>query len=428
MSAPFRKQYDVIILGAGISGLALYQFLKRDSPHLSIGLLEKSHRAGGWINTFRSPSGQVYELGPRTLLVNQTAPGVSHLIDGRVTLVSSAKERFVLLDGELVKFPTSIFELIGSSFGRVLLGAKVRDLFKTKASAADASTPDESVQDFFVRRFGKKAGRILSQTLVTGIYAADPSQLSIRLAFRECWEAEKKTGRNILRALYQSRKNASMIAFPSGFQEFIQSVTPANCVYGAEVLELIEERNQVTIVTSLGEFHAKYAVSTLPTYALKRLLPPADPYQVYLNIPYASLTTVSLGYKQEGVVPAGFGYLNAHPGDLLGVVYDSSVFPELSFSMKSRATVMLRLCKGLSDAEIVAKTCKMIGYPLPDEWFVQHAKNAIPTWPVGYHLDPLMDQTQMRRLKVSGSWISGVSVPSCIQRAEQVSSELQKLF
>ena len=57
---------QIIVLGAGISGLAiawyLKQFLGSDAP---VHVIEKSSRPGGWIQTLQT-EGYLFEQGPRS--------------------------------------------------------------------------------------------------------------------------------------------------------------------------------------------------------------------------------------------------------------------------------------------------------------------------------------------------------------------------
>lgn len=424
MSDPSQKQYDIVIVGGGISGLSLLHFIRKRAPHLTTLLIEKEERVGGWVKSVRSPSGQLYELGPRTLLASPKMDALRTLLEGKQLLQAKCKERYMLLNGKLQKFPSSLSELVFSPLGRLLIYAKLHDLLIQQSAQID-----ESVSDFFKRRCGVKAGALLSRTIVTGIYAADPSQLSVKNAFKDCWEEEKRSGRNALGALYREKKGAQMLSFKGGLCELIDDLTPSDVLLQEEVVMLEEQGDYVDIKTTTSQSRARLVISTLPTFALKRVLPSADAYQEYLNVPYTSLTTVGLGYARAGVVSDGFGYLNAEENSpLLGVVYDSSIFPEISSSMQSRATIMLRDINTQADEDIVKAALAHTGYPTPDEWQVQRAVQAIPCWPVGYQLDPLLQLMKSRRLKLAGSWVSGVSVPSCIQHADQVSIEVNSFF
>ena len=64
-----ENNFDVIIVGAGISGLSAAHFLAEQKPGLKIAIVDKSDRAGGLIRTFRDEGYQA-EWGPHGFLNN----------------------------------------------------------------------------------------------------------------------------------------------------------------------------------------------------------------------------------------------------------------------------------------------------------------------------------------------------------------------
>ena len=60
------KIKNIVVLGAGISGLSLAWKLKQKFPEdCKITILEKSHRPGGWIRSIEQ-DGFLFEQGPRS--------------------------------------------------------------------------------------------------------------------------------------------------------------------------------------------------------------------------------------------------------------------------------------------------------------------------------------------------------------------------
>ena len=64
-----EKTYDVIVIGAGISGLSVAHFLKKIASHNDTLLLEAGQRAGGAIQSFHQ-DGFLAEWGPHGFLDN----------------------------------------------------------------------------------------------------------------------------------------------------------------------------------------------------------------------------------------------------------------------------------------------------------------------------------------------------------------------
>ncbi len=58
---------DVLIVGAGVSGLSAAHFLRKMAPGLNVVLLEKSQRVGGAIRSHRE-QGFLAEWGPHGFL------------------------------------------------------------------------------------------------------------------------------------------------------------------------------------------------------------------------------------------------------------------------------------------------------------------------------------------------------------------------
>jgi hypothetical protein len=76
--APRDPAEHVVVLGAGITGLATAFHLSRRIPQAEITLVENQDRVGGWMRSERVELGQgkghmVLEAGPRTLLPRSQA-------------------------------------------------------------------------------------------------------------------------------------------------------------------------------------------------------------------------------------------------------------------------------------------------------------------------------------------------------------------
>ena len=66
--------------------------------------------------------------------------------------------------------------------------------------AVERETSDESLESFAVRRLGREAFERLIQPLISGIYTADPSRLSMEAALPQFVEIERKYG-SVTRAM-----------------------------------------------------------------------------------------------------------------------------------------------------------------------------------------------------------------------------------
>src|SRR5213594_2954656 len=155
---------EVLIIGAGISGLACAWRLKKLG--IDTEIVEAATRPGGVIRT-ENINGYQIEWGPNSI---QPAPAALKLIDEAglwddLLPPNPNIPRYIFLNGQLRKVPFGVLTFGG--FARAM-----RELFVRSKSPGD-----ESVRDFFIRRFGKEAHDRLVGPILTGIYATDTAQL-----------------------------------------------------------------------------------------------------------------------------------------------------------------------------------------------------------------------------------------------------------
>src|SRR5215831_13152770 len=172
---------DVIIIGAGISGLSCAWSLKKLG--IDSVVLEAGSRPGGVIRTEKINGYQI-EAGPNSF---QSAPAALRLVEeielwDDLLAPSPNAPRFVYWDGKLRKFPFGPLTFSG------LLGLLREPFIRSKSSA------DESVRDFFIRRAGQQAHDRLVAPALTGIYAGDTSNLSMAAVFPKIVEMEREHG------------------------------------------------------------------------------------------------------------------------------------------------------------------------------------------------------------------------------------------
>ncbi|MEM7199642.1 MAG: protoporphyrinogen oxidase [Planctomycetota bacterium] len=335
---------DLLVVGGGPAGLAHALWRQQAHPELRFLVTEARPRVGGWLQT-EVRDGYVCEHGPQGFRPNEASDDLLALIELSNLAVPSrqaATRRWVLAGGSLRALPTSPGALLRSPVLR--LRDKLRLLWEPRVRSSGAA--DESVRDFFVRRFGP-ATQPYAQALVHGVFGGDADRLEVRSAFPIARQLEVEHG-SVLRGLRARRRaararrpaaRAPLYSFPGGMQQVVDEMAVrlgdavrTSCpVAGLRpraeggfevVLEGAEPRTLTSRCVELA----------VPASVAAQLVAPFDDELSRLlgGIRTASVASTFIGAstKAVGGDVEGFGFLAARgtAGSVLGTIYCSSTF------------------------------------------------------------------------------------------------------
>jgi oxygen-dependent protoporphyrinogen oxidase len=334
----------VVVVGAGISGLALAFELRR----LSVGVvvLESEGRAGGKIESDHR-DGYLCERGPASYLDRSgsiTALAKALGIENRVVLAGAAAERrLVAAEGRLHDTPATAGAFAMSSL--LSWPAKVRaamDLVLPRGPSACGR--DESVAAFARRRLGAQAGERLLQPLVSGLYAGDPEQVSLPSAF-PLVAAMERNQRSFLLAMRKEFAAAKSKTAPrlASFERGLDELTAALAAHLGPDLRLEArvcsvEKDADTYRVAVEEhgrtqtLEAQAVVMALPAHVATSVLGRLDGQiaETLAHIPYVPVTLVHLGYPISALSRAidayGFFVPPSGPLRVLGGIFPSQFF------------------------------------------------------------------------------------------------------
>lgn len=368
---------SVVIVGAGISGLALAYRLGQKAPDISIHILEASDRIGGKIWSERregflvesGPNGFI-DLKPSSLDLCRDLGIANQLITGSET---ARKNRYLFRGHGLEPLPNSLISFLMSPV--MSLRGKL-SLLSERLRPRRQEVTDESVADFARRRLGKEAAENLVDAFVSGIHAGDPALLSLPAAFPRLAALERDYG-SILRGMSalsrQRRRHARaqgqiapppqrLWSFPGGMRVWIESLAahlanPPRVGVEVDVLNRVSQTRADWIVKTKdgNQWSADAIVLTCPTFDQTRLLRPLDAELAERvgSIAYAPVLVVALGFRATDVPTPldGFGYLTPQrlKRDVLGVQWCSSIFP----GRAGEGQILLRaMCGGWARQDI----------------------------------------------------------------------------
>ncbi len=206
---PPQLRPHVVVVGAGITGLAAAHRIATVAPDLALTVLEARARPGGNITTERR-RGFLLDGGPDAYL--RTKPEATRLI-GELGLADElvaplARHAYVAWHGRLERLPGGMALAVPTRLGPLLSTpllsweGKLRvlgDLLLPSGWGRPAGA-EESLAAFIRRRFGDEVARVLADPLLGGIYAGDAETLSAEATFPQLVRLEARHG-SLIRAL-----------------------------------------------------------------------------------------------------------------------------------------------------------------------------------------------------------------------------------
>ena len=302
----------VAIIGAGISGLTLAYFLNKNQPNLSIEIFEKESKPGGKIESISTDIGN-FSFGPKTILMKKGSALESliqnlGLTEELLTPNKSAKKRYIVYQDKLVALPQNIFSFLKAPFVYMILPF-FKELFVKKYAY------EETVEEFFIRRFGENITNYLIDPLVKGIYGGGVKELSCNVAFPLFKELENSYGSLLKGMLLRKKEKRNIISFSNGLSTLVDRLKK-------NINAKLIFENEITNLSTLNHDHIFLA---LDYSGLKKLVP--DIFSTF-NFFAKSITQVVLGYKKKATFE-GFGCLvpSIEKSKVLGILFDSCIFP-----------------------------------------------------------------------------------------------------
>jgi oxygen-dependent protoporphyrinogen oxidase len=313
---PDQVVNDIVIVGAGISGLAAAWELK--ARGLQPLVLEQSNRAGGVIVSDRI-DGFVIDGGPDSLLVQK--PAAVELcaelgLRDRLFPTQPPRTAFVLRKGKLTELPEASFLGIPTRIGPFIRtplfspAAKLR--MATEIVRPRGRDQDESIGRFIRRRFGREAVDYLAEPLLAGIHAGDVDQLSIHSLFPRLVSLEQSHG-SVLRGLSTAMAhvpkagNGAFVSLPRGIAELpealVAALGPDTIRYNARVVEISGASPYKLTLATGASVYTRSVIVTVPAWAASPMFTAADATlsRLFAEIPYASSATVAFGCRRDQI-------------------------------------------------------------------------------------------------------------------------------
>jgi len=342
-----KKDKKIVILGAGISGLASAYWLEKSGYDVTI--FEASSEPGGAMQT-EFDNGFLIDYGPNSGL--ETTPLIREIVeniglsDEMIYANENAKTRYILKNDKLLPLPMSPGSFLKTK------------LFSTKAKLRLLAEPFigksddgyyQSISEFVTRRLGKEFLDYAIDPFVSGVFAGDPTKLSVKSAFPKLYRLEElygglikgmiKGAKERKKSKEESKQSAKMFSFKKGMQSFPKAIVKnlsgsihldtdvKNIVKGNDEIKIVYEKDGVQ-----NELICDALLSTIPVSKASKIFSKLDAElaEHLDSIFYPPVMVLYLGYNKKDIPVKldGFGYLipSLEKKNFLGAIWSSTIF------------------------------------------------------------------------------------------------------
>jgi len=452
-----REHRPVIVIGAGVSGLAAALRMKRGG--LDVLLLESGERVGGCMQT-ESKDGYLLEQGPFNVIVRDPAFNeLIHSMRDRAPMVTPddpKQPRYVYRNGRIIEVPSNPIALLTSPIltrsSRLRL---IRGMFRSRPG----SGADLSIHDAAVRRFGEEAADTLISALVAGIYAGDSAQLSLKSVFPTAFEIDREARSPIMagmRKMKEAKRRAEetggpkkprgLITFEGGLGAFCDAIGDelGDQLRLRTAVDSIERDDNGVYTLCVANEHGESSeitcdelVLATPKVAAGALLARMAPdiASIIDSIEAESLVILNIAFDAKDIERdfRGYGFLvprNEPEFPLLGTLFASAVFPMMAPEGKRLLRVFFggsrdRRAIDRSDEELTTIAIDTLRDQLgvtgePELVNICRYRDAIPQMRIGHSKKVESIARELAGfdgLHLIGNYLTGVAINDCVRTA-----------
>jgi protoporphyrinogen/coproporphyrinogen III oxidase len=474
-SCPDDDMVDALVIGSGISGATAAYYL--DKSGKNVLLAEARDEVGGNLISKTTDDGFLWEEGPNSFQPNPAILRFAKDMDmiDDLVLADPTLPRFVYWENKLYALPSGLKDL--PFFNLLTWPGKIR----AGLGAAGIWLPsppkgEESVKDFVTRHLGEETFTRIIDPFVSGVYAGDPSKLSMQAALKKVYRLEDLGfNRGIVSGALvrlnqiaaekkaNAERDADLPNIPGGslgtFRRGLQSLP-------LKVKELLGKkvatRHKLIKIDKDGDgWRATFStpdgtktiksnalIVTAPSYVVAPIVTPILPEADMLKeVFYPPVASVTIAYPNEAFrdgppIRDGFGHLipRAMKTRTLGTIWSSSLFPGrapegytllLNYIGGAQDTNIDRLSKDEIVAQVHSDVKKILLKDNAEPPRVLGCRlwpRAIPQYQKG-HLD-ILDTVETAAkekapgLFLGGNYRTGVAFGDCVQYGVDVASEV----
>jgi oxygen-dependent protoporphyrinogen oxidase len=436
----------VAVIGGGISGLTTAFLVRRKG--VDVKVFEASETVGGNVQTIQR-DGYTIEQGPNSLLRSPRLVDLVRMLglEGKVIAANpAAQKRYILWNGKLEAMGPKSF--VNGYFSIKTLFALAREPF-----VRSKSPERESVAEFVSRRLNSEFLDKAIDPFVSGVYAGDPNDLSMRSAFPKLYEMERDFGSLIMGTIRRRVEKPDpnfprTFSFRGGLKTLIKKLAEeiGEAVRTSTAVEKIENTAGGRFGVNGAEFDA--VVISTPAWVAADLVRDRDPRlaEKLANVTYPQIAVAVTGFRSENIGKRldGFGFLipSKEKRPILGTLFHSAVFPERA--PKGRQLLMTFVggvrdnghLNDLSDDEVKIVVTEQLRELLnvngePEFFHLKRWRRAIPQYRVGYEkVVAACEEFEDKNpgMYFCSNFYRGISMSDCVKNAFQTADDVEEFL
>lgn len=444
----------IVIIGAGITGLATAHWLKKDGYEVTI--IEANAEVGGSMISEKE-NGYLIDYGPNSGL--ETSPLIKTLVDDLniqdkfIYANKAGNKRYILRNNKLHVLPTSPKDFLSTK------------LFSTKAKLRLGLEPFigkskdgyyQSISEFVTRRLGSEFLDYAINPFVAGVYAGNPDKLSVKSAFPKLYRLEEiygglvkgtiKGARERKKSGEESKQSAAMFSFTDGMvtlPKALHSEFGDNVMLNSTVtsVDKLDEKYLITFEynASSSTLEADLIISTAPSYITSTIFNNIDSKlgDHLNNLYYPPVMVLYLGYDKKHISQPldGFGFLipSKEKKNFLGALWSSVIFNDRAPEDKASFTLFVGGARSPElfrddNKKLIDKVIKefesLMGITGKHEFIKSMFwDKAIPQYNIGYveHENYFKQFEESNPgIILAGNYVGGISVGDCIKSSEVI--------
>ena len=344
----------VVVVGAGIAGLSCAYLIKDRCRQMGIELdliiLEAENRHGGSTRT-DIIDGYTCEWGPNGFLDNEPATlkliDMLGITDRLIPADESAGRRFIYHGGKMREIALNPLKFLKSDI--LPWSAKFRmglEFFIPRYKG----NGDETVFSFGQRRLGNDFAKYLLDPMVSGIFAGNINELSLKAVFPNMYSMEQEYG-GLFKALIGKKREAKktgkkaggpggpgavLHTFKKGMGELpdrLASLLEPELKMSSPVKRIEYSNDSFIVKTEHELLEADSLIMASPSYQAAGMIKDlsAKTASALSAIPFAPVDVVCHGHSKENIEHDinGFGVLIPRSEGIrsLGCLWSDSIFP-----------------------------------------------------------------------------------------------------